>query len=374
MPQAPAQPDVTKPPDHFNVGKVVERMKAAGVPPDQALDQLDQLMPFIQANQKAELDHYRMTLSAQTAAMRAYEAEIRSYKAQTDAEIKRVAEERRTRQGDERTGIKRDELDLKRQREGRLRAAAATGTGTTGPLKATEFIYPKKDDGSADQTGEPIGIRGLTKTGKIVYLDAEGHQTPTLAGITAKQSKASSVAVKDTVRSNLVQGSANNAIRILDNIEKTYPDATTSVIFGQDPKGITESIVHAGARGMQGGRQQAVDAQWAAFIDEAIPVFTGGLRGSDAFRRFLIGQAPGPNAKPEVVKQKMQLFRDNIRGTQRAFSDKFKSDPSMWASGVTKEQVSGGGSAPGEAAAGAEERKTIGGKNYVKRDGQWFEE
>lgn len=372
-PAAPAEPD--KAPDHFNVAKVVERMKTAGVPPDQALDQLEQLMPFIQANQKAELDHYRMTLSAQTAAMNAYKAEVTAWKAGQEIDVKRGAEARRTEQGDRRLDIREDEVAIKREKEERLRGALSrVGGGSGGKLKGVEMVYA---DG--DQSKQPIGARGVTATGRIIYVDAEGHQTPTLAGLTAKEGKSKNVAVRDTVRGNLVEGSAFNAMNRLDEIEKAHGGKTTSVLFGQDPKGIGESMVHGAGRSMQSGNQQDIDAKWSSFIDEAIPVFTGGLRGSDAFRRFLIGQAPGPGTKPEVVAEKMRLFRQNIAGTQRAFANKFAQDPSMWGPGVTKEQaqaaVRGGGAArtapPG---AGGEERKSIGGKSYVKRNGQWFEE
>lgn len=370
MPGGPPPPDPLAPPKAMpSVAEIVQRMDKAGISPEQRLDALAQLEPILAASQKAELDHFKMIAGAQSAALRAATAFITANASQTRATTGVAAEERRTNQGNVRADQRQQEIDIKQQKEERLRGAANNVGGGVGKLKSTEFVYPKKEDGSADQSAEPIGIRGLSKTGKIIYLDAEGHQTPTLAGLTAKQSKGSQVSVRDSVRSNLVEGSALNATNRLNEIEKAHPGGTTSVLFGQDPKGITESAVHGVGRSMQGKQQQDIDAKWSSFIDEAIPVFTGGLRGSDAFRRFLIGQAPGPGTKPEIVAEKMRLFRENIKGTQRAFANKFKTDPQMWGSGVTRDQVQGGAGA-----AGGEERKTINGKSYVKKNGQWFEE
>lgn len=368
MPAAPApRPDA--PPQHFNVGKVVDQMKQQGIPPDQALGVLEQLMPVIQASQQQELQYYKTELQAQTAAINAYRAVKTAEIGERRAATGEAAEVRRTEQGNVRADQRQQEIDIKKQKETRLRSAAARGTGTSGPLKQVEILY--------DDKGEPVGTRGITKTGRIVTMDingnqttgggggaagapgetnidAEGHQTPTLAGAkTAKERKASNVNVRDTVRSNLVAAGARNALARLDEIEKKYGDTeTTSILFGQEPKGLLEAGAHAGVRSMQSDKQQQVDALWGSFIDEAIPVFTGGLRGSDAFRRFLIAQAPVTGSKAGSVAERRRLFRQNIIGTQQAFAqgkplppfaqnalNAYANDPKMWAPGVTKQQV-----------------------------------
>jgi hypothetical protein len=85
-PQAPAAPPKIPP-----VADLVRRMKDAGVPPGQVLDQLEQITPLIQMQQTAELNQYKAELSAQNAAIKAYQAQIQAYQG-----------EERLRQGEER--------------------------------------------------------------------------------------------------------------------------------------------------------------------------------------------------------------------------------------------------------------------------------
>jgi hypothetical protein len=149
-----------------------------------------------------------------------------------------------------------------------------------------------------------------------------------------------SLSLASAQRMNLVKAGASNAIRMLDEIQKNYGDAsTTSVFFGQSAENPLTRGLYGAGRGQMSAKQQKVDAAWAGFIDEAIPVFTGGLRGSDAFRRFLIEQAPAPGDKPATVKEKMRIIRNNIQGTNKAFFNKFVSDSKMWAEGTKPEEI-----------------------------------
>jgi hypothetical protein len=153
------------------------------------------------------------------------------------------------------------------------------------------------------------------------------------------------------VRQKLVQAGAQNSLARLDEIDKKYGNATTSSFFGQSAEGPVTRYAYGKGRALGlSDKDRQVDAAWASFIDEAIPVFTGGLRGSDAFRRFLIEQAPGPGDDPKTVQEKKRLLRANINGTLHTFFDRFASDPSMWAQGTKQEEideakasVSGGG-------------------------------
>jgi hypothetical protein len=142
------------------------------------------------------------------------------------------------------------------------------------------------------------------------------------------------------VRSSIVKSGVTNSLARLDEIDKKFGDNTTTSSFfgvhGENP--LTKTLYGAG-KGLQGQKQQEADSDWGSFIDEAIPVFTGGLRGSDSFRQFLMQQAPQPGDKPDTVKEKKRLFRENINGTSRAFFSKFQSDPSMWPPGTKPEDV-----------------------------------
>lgn len=146
-----------KAPDHFNVGKLVAKMQQQGVPPDQVLDQLDAMMPMIQANQNAELQHYRMTLQAEQAATRAYQATIQAYRAQEDSRIKNAAEERRGRQGDERLAQGREKLEafkakMARGASGGGKAGGGAGGGETAMLDDATAKFMAEQALAGDRT------------------------------------------------------------------------------------------------------------------------------------------------------------------------------------------------------------------------------
>jgi hypothetical protein len=337
QPQAPAaDPSQPKP---FDLKSIIGGLRKSGVPSEKVMDMLDQLTPVMSAANRAELDQFKVHNQALKAANDAYAKVIQAQAAQQRAATGVRAEDRREDQGQQK-------IDINADKEKRLKASAAAAAGGAGFLKTTELIYPKGADGKVDQTQAPIGVRGVTKTGKIINLDAEGHQVPTLAGGTPKEKKATDVNVKDTVRANIVKSGVTNAIARLDEIEKAHPGGTTSMFFGQSAQNPASRAAYGAGRSMMSGKSQDVDAKWSSMIDEAIPVFTGGLRGSDAFRRFLIEQAPAPGDKPATVKEKMRLFRQNIEGTSKAFFNKYSADPSFWGPGVKPEEVKGGGAKP----------------------------
>lgn len=324
-------------PKPMNVQTIVQGLKQAGVPASRVMNILDTLTPTMNTQNQREVAALKAETAAQLAGHRAYKMVM-------DAHIAQLAEQRRK----EAETRKATESAAKvKYLEARAQAVAGGETNLKGK---PEMVYPMGENGQPDTTQAPIGTRAVTKTGKILYLDVEGRQVPTLTGATAAQAKAGKVNVRDTVRSNLVEGSAQNALRLLDEIQAKNPNGTVSLLFGKSAgDSVALGAAHALARGQQSKDQQNIDARWAAFIDEAIPVFTGGLRGSDAFRRFLIEQAPQAGTKKETIAEKMRLFRENIAGTRDAFRQKFVSDPKMWGEGVTKDQVQGGGAAPGAA-------------------------
>lgn len=58
----------------LSVPKAIEALKKANVPPDQVINVLDQMMPAINAQNKAALDQYKLETQAQKAALDAYRA------------------------------------------------------------------------------------------------------------------------------------------------------------------------------------------------------------------------------------------------------------------------------------------------------------
>lgn len=325
--QQPAPEAMTPPGKQFDMPTLIRGLQSSGVPQEKVMDMLDQLMPVMNAQNKSELESFKAISRAQSAAMQAFSAEIRAVETQRQNDIRETAEQRRKDQGQQK-------LDI-------MRARAAGAAGGSGNLKTTEVVYPKGPDGRADETKDPVGVRAVTKSGKILYLDENGVPTTAAAlqGGTAKEAKDTKTGASSAVRQNIVKAGVKNSLDRLNEIEKKFPNMNTSAFFGQHGEGpITRGLYGAGRGQMSSGQKQA-DAMWASMIDEAIPVFTGGLRGSDAFRKFLIEQAPGPGDDAASRKEKVRLLRANIEGTSKAFFNKFSSDPSMWASGITQDQV-----------------------------------
>lgn len=160
---------------------VIQNLNKGQGTPEEKMEALEALRPVLNQQQQAELKLFQVEVSALRAANEAYRRE-------KEIDIKRDDLDRKTRQGDERTAVREREAAVK---EARLKGALAGAVGGAGNLKNTEYIYPRKDDGTIDQTQPPIGIRGTTKSGKIVHLDAEGAPTTgaALAGGTANDNK-----------------------------------------------------------------------------------------------------------------------------------------------------------------------------------------
>lgn len=136
------------------------------------------------------------------------------------------------------------------------------------------------------------------------------------------------------VRGSLVQAASKNALARLDEIKGSsgqFP--TTSAMFGQHGTGAVSRMIHGVGQAALSNEQQKVDADYASLVDEAIPVFTGGLRGSDAFRQFLMGQLPGPGDSQETANEKMRLFEANIKGTANTFGAVYSTNPAFQAPG-----------------------------------------
>lgn len=330
-PSAPAlpgaQPDVQPPGQQFNLPTLIKQLKSSGIPSDKVMDMLDQLSPVMNSQNKQELEVYKLENQAMRAGLEAYARIMQAEAATKRADTGVKAEERRADQGQQK-------IDLMKRRTAQM-------AGGSGNLKKVELIYPKDASGKVDQTKEPIGTRAITKSGKMIYLDADGIQTTAgaLAGGTASEDKASRVGVTNVVRQNIVRAGVRNSLARLDEVVKKFPNLNTSMFFGAHDEGPVTRGLYGAGRSQMSSEQKQADAGWASVVDEAIPVFTGGLRGSDAFRRFLIGQVPGPGDDAGSRTEKVRLLRANIQGTSHAFFDRFAADPSMWASGITPEEV-----------------------------------
>lgn len=163
---------------------------------------------------------------------------------------------------------------------------------------------------------------------RVNSITGETEDIKDSKGLAKPKAGGSAGAGGTNTRNALVKAAGTNALNRMAEIKGdggAYP--TTSVMFGQHGDGVTSRATHAVGQAMLSTRQQQIDAQYASLVDEAIPVFTGGLRGSDAFRRFLLGQVPQPGDDPETANEKMRLFEQNIKGTLNTFSSAYSANP-----------------------------------------------
>jgi hypothetical protein len=357
----------------FALPKILGALQKAGVPPERWGPMLDNLPEPVKNNAATQIKmlHEQNVALRDWANLHVKEGQLRDRERQTD--VREEAERRRREQGDA-------ALQIKRDKESRLRSNAAAAAGGSAHLKTSELVYPRGADGRPDETQDPIGVRGITKNGKIITLDVNGNQvTPrSLNAGSAKESRDTKGSAQQNVRSALVKGSATNALRLLDEVEAKHPGATTSSYFGYHADNPLTKGLAAGAKGVtMSQKDRQIDAQWAGIIEEVGPVLSGGLRNSDAFRRFLIDQAPALGDDKATVKRKIQILRDNVAGTSKVFFNKFASNPSMWGTGVTPEQVEaakgGGGAAPAGASQYQEGQTATNdkGEKIVFRGGKW---
>lgn len=173
------------------------------------------------------------------------------------------------------------------------------------------------------------------KDGSLVRVNSVTGETQPIEGSQGlTKPGAAGAGAKSNVRTQIVQAASKNAIDRLNEIKT--PDGsfpTTSVMFGQHGTGAISRGIHSIGQSALSTDQQKIDAGYASLVDEAIPVFTGGLRGSDAFRQFLLGQVPQPGDDPETAKEKMRLFEANIKGTMNTFGGMYAANPSFQAPG-----------------------------------------
>ena len=166
-PTAQPESDSVLPRKLIDVTQIAKMLAAKGIKGQDAYDVLEAWKPFMDDENKTMLTLMQRENSAMRAAMNAYQAELRL------GETTRHHEETESTDK-ERTDLMKQRVDLAKQR---LKQNAAKAAGGEDNLKNTEYIYPKGEDGLPDESKPPIGARGMTKSGKIVVVDAQGQKT-----------------------------------------------------------------------------------------------------------------------------------------------------------------------------------------------------
>jgi hypothetical protein len=217
--------------------------------------------------------------------------------------------------------------------EDRLKEAQTSAAEETGALRKEQKEHPEK----FHQTRETGAQVYEGKDGKMYAVNPNKPDEPAKeiqgpAGLHKPGTSGGGAAVqKANVRAASVAASANNSLRLLDSIQKEFGDeATTSFIFGEQPKGQIGKAVLAGEKQLVSAKAQKLDARANSFIDEAGPAFTGGLRVNSSFREFLLHQLPQYGDPPEVAKEKWKNFKENISGASNTFKKAYSGNPDYW--------------------------------------------
>jgi hypothetical protein len=215
--------------------------------------------------------------------------------------------------------------------EDKLKTAQTGAAEETGALRKEQKEHPEK----FHQTRESGAQVYEGKDGKMYAVNPNKPDEPAKeiqgpAGL-HKPGTGGAAAQKANVRAASVAASANNSLRLLDSIQKEFGDeATTSFIFGEQPKGQIGKAALAVEKQVVPAKAQKLDARANSFIDEAGPAFTGGLRVNSSFREFLLHQLPQYGDPPEVAKEKWKNFKENISGASNTFKKAYSGNPDYW--------------------------------------------
>jgi len=213
--------------------------------------------------------------------------------------------------------------------EDRLHEAQAGSAEATAAEKKDKMEHPEKYEKPRRATPQLLedaegNVKSVNpETGEVKDIPgAKGMHKPGTSGA-AKQ--------KANIRAASVATATNNSLRLLDSIEKEYGDtATTSILFGDQPKSVAGRALSAVEKKFVDDKKLKLDARANAFIDEAGPAFTGGLRVNSTFREFLLHQLPQYGDPPEVAKEKWKNFRENIQGANNTFMKAYSGNPDYW--------------------------------------------
>lgn len=361
--QVPPPPAAAAPrePNSLPLKNIIMGLRSSGIPADRVMDMLDVLTPVMNNQDKMELAHVKLQNQALTAGSLAAARVMQAGAAQQRADTGVRAEDRRDEQGGRRLDQRDEQNRIARERLERQ-------VGGAGNISKWEY----------DPADPTKIVGGWTPSGRHIKLDDPGRAVP--------GKDPGSGGAQATVRANLVLGAANNALDRLKEIETKYPNENVSLLLQSHSEGLVGAGAESLYRRTQSDKQLAVDQSWRNLITEAIPVLTGGLRGSDSFRRFLIQESPLSGTSTGARTEGRRMLKANIEGMKAIFENKpapagfdpsfvtkmvdaYASDPKYWAPGTTKEQVDatvnatksmlarGGSSAPqaGGAAGGANE-------------------
>ncbi len=233
-PPMPDQSQLESPPQPAQQGQkiptmqdVIGQLQKNNVPPQLWEKVMANVAPVIANAQKAENDSLKR--------------EIEFYKAQNTAKYQSGKEERLQGQGDQKIQIAKAKLD-----------AQIKGQIGGNNLTNKEYEYPRGSNGQPDMTQPPIGVRAITKSGKIVRVQSDdaSHDSlsmdggqPSLGGATAKEGKAAGIGSRESVFVNRTITAAEQAASDLSNVVE-LPITSSSGFFGG--RGAPSSIYSAG--------------------------------------------------------------------------------------------------------------------------------
>lgn len=290
--------------------KFEREMRVAKEKQAQALDAYQKVLD----DKKLTLNQMMVELSAQAAGNQDWDINMAAKQKNLDAIVKSIDSKRR--QSD---ALMNNAVHVQAGLDNRAAMLAARDNAKQ------EKGWKLYQDGSGTQFRVNEGAALVQKK-----VNGEWHDTDTLPPNATHIG--SNVAMKDTVRSQLVEGAASNALNRLKEADKFGGDQNlrASPFFGAHSDGVLSNLTQGVGRSALPTSQKNKDSLIAGIVDESIPVFTGGLRSSDSFRQFVISQVPrSPGDDAESTKEKWRIFRENVSGQRNAFRNKFLSSPDM---------------------------------------------
>lgn len=163
-PGGDAAPGGIAQPKPFDLKSIIGTLQKQGVPPDKVMDMLDEMTPIMNANNKAELEQFKVQHQLQGDVLKYAQERVREL--QGDKRLKIAEDEHERKVADDKS--KADaRTSHNEQVKAKLEAKLHGAVGGKDNLKRTDF--------EKDADGNITGVVGITKSGKIIRKNLAGE-------------------------------------------------------------------------------------------------------------------------------------------------------------------------------------------------------
>jgi len=239
---------------------------------------------------------------------------------------------------------------------------------------AKEFFAPKTEQPSIvwqeDANGNKVPYRQDPRSGSVTPIQLPGG-TATAGGNPYGPSGKMTTDEGKTALFADRAATAHDAITKAENINAGASGAIGGLIQQNLPAGAANVLV-------SGERGKSMDAQ-RAFINALLRRESGAAINAGEFTSYSKEYFPQLGDTPDQIEGKRKhraeviagLARESGKGYRPTYSFDEKGNIKL---GTPSYAGKGGGTPAATEASASTQKKTINGKNYTKRDGQWFED